>query len=129
MFEELAKVADSVSTMTIESLVDTLKEKKSFLLSRDVERYVRFVGFDKGVLSINLEELHPKELIKNLNDFFIQSKFNIKVIRSSEKGDDTLEQKKKALFQQQLMEVSQNPILKEILECFRNSVVENIEDL
>ena len=129
MFEELAKVADSVSTMTIESLVDTLKEKKSFLLSRDVERYVRFVGFDKGVLFINLEELHPKELIKNLNDFFIQSKFNIKVIRSSEKGDDTLEQKKKALFQQQLMEVSQNPILKEILECFRNSVVENIEDL
>ncbi|MBR4316168.1 MAG: hypothetical protein IKP65_04270 [Alphaproteobacteria bacterium] len=115
--------------MTIEGLVDILKEKRSFILSQDVARYIRFVGFDKGILSVNLEEGYPREIIKNLNNFFDKNKYNIKVECSLERGEDTLEQKKKALFNKQLDEVSQNPILKEILTCFTNSTVANIEEL
>lgn len=118
-----------VATITIEGLVSTLKTKKSFLLSQDVERFVRFVSFDNGLLLVNLEDGYPRELIKNLNNFFTANNINIKVEFSSERGQDTLEQKKKAIFKAQLDEVSKNPILKEILDCFTNSVVANIEDL
>ncbi|MBR1545075.1 MAG: hypothetical protein IJ638_03985 [Alphaproteobacteria bacterium] len=120
---------NDVATMTVEGLVDLLKEKKSFILSQDVARYIRFVGFDKGILSVNLEEGYPREIIKNINHFFEENKYKIKMEYSNEKGEDTLEQKKKAVFKKQLEEVSQNPILKEILECFSNSVVANIEEL
>lgn len=130
MFDEVADATEGdVATITIEGLVSTLKTKKSFLLSQDVERFVRFVSFDKGLLLINLEERYPRELIKNLNNFFTANNINIKVEFSSERGQDTLEQKKKAIFNAQLDEVSKNPILKEILTCFTNSVVANIEDL
>ncbi len=129
MFEEVENATDDVSTMTIEGLVNLLKEKKSFILSQDVSRYIRFVKFDNGVIFVNLENGYPKEIIKNLNRFFDENRFKIKVEFSNEKGDDTLEQKKKALFNKQLDEVSQNPILKEILTCFPNSIVANIEDL
>lgn len=115
--------------MTIEGLVNLLKEKKSFILSQDVSRYIRFVKFDNGVIFVNLEDGYPKEIIKNLNNFFSENKYNVRVEYSKEKGDDTLEQKKKALFNRQLEEVLQNPILKEILTCFSNSTVANIEDL
>ena len=120
---------NDVATMTIEGLVDLLKEKKSFILSQDVARYIRFVGFDNGILSVNLEDGYPREIIKNINHFFEENKYKIKMEYSSEKGEDTLEQKKKAVFKKQLEEVSQNPILKEILDCFSNSVVANIEEL
>ena len=129
MFEEVENATDDVSTMTVEGLVNLLKEKKSFILSQDVSRYIRFVKFDNGVIFVNLENGYPKEIIKNLNRFFDENRFKIKVEFSNEKGDDTLEQKKKALFNKQLDEVSQNPILKEILTCFPNSIVANIEDL
>ena len=130
MFDEVADATEcDVATITIEGLVSTLKTKKSFLLSQDVERFVRFVSFDKGLLLINLEDGYPRELIKNLNNFFTTNNINIKVEFSSERGQDTLEQKKKAIFKAQLDEVSKNPILKEILTCFTNSVVANIEDL
>lgn len=130
MFDEVADATEGdVATITIEGLVSTLKTKKSFLLSQDVERFVRFVSFDKGLLLVNLEEGYPRELIKNLNNFFATNNINIKVEFSSERGQDTLEQKKKAIFKAQLDEVSKNPILKEILTCFTNSVVANIEDL
>lgn len=130
LFDEVADATESdVATITIEGLVSTLKTKKSFLLSQDVERFVRFVSFDKGLLLINLEDGYPRELIKNLNNFFTANNINIKVEFSSERGQDTLEQKKKAIFKAQLDEVSKNPILKEILDCFTNSVVANIEDL
>ena len=129
MFEEVESLDNDVATMTIEGLVDLLKEKKSFILSQDVARYIRFVGFDNGILSVNLEDGYPREIIKNINHFFEENKYKIKMEYSSEKGEDTLEQKKKAVFKKQLEEVSQNPILKEILECFSNSVVANIEEL
>lgn len=130
MFDEVADATEGdVATITIEGLVSTLKTKKSFLLSQDVERFVRFVSFDKGLLLVNLEDGYPRELIKNLNNFFTANNINIKVEFSSERGQDTLEQKKKAIFKTQLDEVSKNPILKEILDCFTNSVVANIEDL
>lgn len=129
MFEEVESLDNDVATMTIEGLVDLLKEKKSFILSQDVARYIRFVGFDNGILSVNLENGYPREIIKNINHFFEENKYKIKMEYSSEKGEDTLEQKKKAVFKKQLEEVSQNPILKEILECFSNSVVANIEEL
>lgn len=130
LFDEVADATEGdVATITIEGLVSTLKTKKSFLLSQDVERFVRFVSFDKGLLLINLEDGYPRELIKNLNNFFTANNINIKVEFSSERGQDTLEQKKKAIFKAQLDEVSKNPILKEILDCFTNSVVANIEDL
>ena len=129
LFEEVENATDDVSTMTVEGLVNLLKEKKSFILSQDVSRYIRFVKFDNGVIFVNLENGYPKEIIKNLNRFFDENRFKIKVEFSNEKGDDTLEQKKKALFNKQLDEVSQNPILKEILTCFPNSIVANIEDL
>ncbi len=129
LFEEVENATDDVSTMTIESLVNLLKEKKSFILSQDVSRYIRFVKFDNGIIYVNLEVGYPKEIIKNLNRFFDENKYKIKVEYSQEKGDDTLEQKKKALFNRQLEEVLQNPILKEILTCFSNSIVANIEDL
>lgn len=130
LFDEVADATEGdVATITIEGLVSTLKTKKSFLLSQDVERFVRFVSFDKGLLLINLEDGYPRELIKNLNNFFTTNNINIKVEFSSERGQDTLEQKKKAIFKAQLDEVSKNPILKEILDCFTNSVVANIEDL
>ena len=129
MFEEVENATDDVSIMTVEGLVNLLKEKKSFILSQDVSRYIRFVKFDNCVIFVNLENGYPKEIIKNLNRFFDENRFKIKVEFSNEKGDDTLEQKKKALFNKQLDEVSQNPILKEILTCFPNSIVANIEDL
>ena len=130
LFDEVADATEGdVATITIEGLVSTLKTKKSFLLSQDVERFVRFVSFDKGLLLVNLEDGYPRELIKNLNNFFTANNINIKVEFSSERGQDTLEQKKKAIFKAQLDEVSKNPILKEILTCFTNSVVANIEDL
>ena len=130
LFDDIGNATDGdVATMTIEGLIDLLKEKKSFILSQDVARYVRFVGFDNGVLSINLEDGHPREIIKNLNHFFEENKYKVKVVQSSERGEDTLEQKKKALFNKQLEEISQNPILKEILQCFSNSIVANIEEL
>lgn len=130
LFDEVADATEGdVATITIEGLVSTLKTKKSFLLSQDVERFVRFVSFDKGLLLVNLEDGYPRELIKNLNNFFTTNNINIKVEFSSERGQDTLEQKKKAIFKAQLDEVSKNPILKEILDCFTNSVVANIEDL
>lgn len=130
MFDEVADATEGdVATITIEGLVSTLKTKKSFLLSQDVERFVRFVSFDNGLLLVNLEDGYPRELIKNLNNFFTANNINIKVEFSSERGQDTLEQKKKAIFKAQLDEVSKNPILKEILDCFTNSVVANIEDL
>ncbi len=66
---------------------------------------------------------------KNLNTFFIDNKYKINVAQSSELGEDTLEQKEKALFQRQIDEVKENPILKEVLECFENSVVANIENI
>jgi len=115
--------------MTIEGLVDTLKKNKNFLLSQDVERYVRFVGFADGVLSINLEEGHPREIILNMNMFFKTHNLQISVKQVDEKGEDTLEQKKKKLFENQLQEALKNPILKEVLTCFTNSKVANIEDL
>lgn len=130
LFDEVADATEGdVATITVEGLVSTLKTKKSFLLSQDVERFVRFVSFDKGLLLVNLEDGYPRELIKNLNNFFTANNINIKVEFSSERGQDTLEQKKKAIFKAQLDEVSKNPILKEILDCFTNSVVANIEDL
>lgn len=130
LFDEVADATEGdVATITIEGLVSTLKTKKSFLLSQDVERFVRFVSFDNGLLLVNLEDGYPRELIKNLNNFFTANNINIKVEFSSERGQDTLEQKKKAIFKAQLDEVSKNPILKEILDCFTNSVVANIEDL
>ena len=129
LFEEIENATDDVATMTIEGLVDLLKEKKSFILSQDVARYVRFVKFEKGILFVNLEDGYPREIVKNLNHFFDENKYKIKIECSTERGEDTLEQKKKALFNKQLEEVSQNPILKEVLNCFSNSVVANIEEL
>ena len=70
MFDEVADATEGdVATITIEGLVSTLKTKKSFLLSQDVERFVRFVSFDKGLLLVNLEDGYPRELIKNLITF------------------------------------------------------------
>ena len=130
LFEEIGNATDNdVATMTIEGLVDLLKEKKSFILSQDVSRYVRFVKFDNGIIFINLEQGYPKEIVRNINNFFNENKYKIKIECCQEKGEDTLEQKKKALFNKQLEEVSQNPILKEVLACFSNSVVANIEEL
>ena len=128
-FEGIVGNENDVSTMTIEGLVDLLKKNKNYLLSQDVERYVRFVGFADGVLSVNLENEHPREIIRNMNTFFETHNLQILVKQVDERGDDTLEQKKKKFFEEQLREVSKNPILKEILECFPNSKVANIEDL
>ena len=94
-----------------------------------MERFVRFVAFDNGTLFINLEKGYPREIIRNINSFFETNKYQIKVEHSNEIGEDTLEQKKKKFFEAQLEEASKNPILKEILECFSNSRVANIEDL
>ena len=127
--ETLSGEGNDVATITIEGLVDTLKNNKNFLLSQDVERYVRFVGFSDGVLSVNLEDGHPREIIRNINTFFETHNFPISVKQVEERGEDTLEQKKRKLFEDQLAEVSKNPILKEILACFTNSKVANIEDL
>ena len=132
MFNELEVISgneNDVATMTIEGLVDLLKKNKNYLLSQDVERYVRFVGFADGVLSVNLEDGHPREIIRNINTFFETHNLQINVKQVDDKGEDTLEQKKKKIFEDQLREVSQNPILKEILLCFPNSKVANIEDL
>ncbi len=130
LFEEIENATDNdVATLTIEGLVNLLKEKKSFILSQDVAKYVRFVRFDNGVIFINLETGYPREIVKNINNFFNDNKYKVKIECCQEKGEDTLEQKKKALFNKQLEEVSQNPILKEVLECFSNSVVANIEEL
>lgn len=129
LFEELENATNDVATLTIESLVSLLKEKKSYLLSQDVERFVRFVAFDNGTLFVNLKNGYPREIIRNINNFFDTNKYQIKVEHSNEIGEDTLEQKKKKFFEAQLEEASKNPILKEILECFSNSRVANIEDL
>lgn len=128
MFEEENPVID-VSTLSIESIVDILKEKKNFLLSQDVERYVRFVSFDKGVLFINFDIGYPRELLKNLNAFFTNAKYNIRVEHSNEVGEDTIYKKKQDFFNAQIAEISDNPIFKEILRNFRNSYVAKIEEI
>ncbi len=129
LFDEVSDKSDDIATLSIESLVDILKKNKSFLLSQDVSKFIRFVAFDAGILFVNLQSGYPKDIIKNLNSFFEEKKFSIKVEHSSEIGEDTLEQKKQTLFNQQLEEAKENPILKEILDCFSNSVVANIENL
>ncbi len=128
MFEEEQSVTD-VSTLSIESIVDILKEKKNFLLSQDVERYVRFVSFDKGVLLINFDTGYPRELLKNLNTFFANAKYNIKVEHSDNPGEDTIYKKKQDFFNAQIAEISDNPIFKEILRNFKNSYVAKIEEM
>ena len=128
MFEEENSVID-VSTLSIESIVDILKEKKNFLLSQDVERYVRFVSFENGVLYINFDSGYPRELLKNLNAFFVNAKYNIKVEHSDMPGEDTILKKKRDIFNAQVAEISNNPILKEVLSAFSNSYVAKIEEI
>ncbi|MGN0929060.1 MAG: hypothetical protein ACI4N3_00265 [Alphaproteobacteria bacterium] len=129
MFEEEESSNTDVSILSIESIVDILKEKKNYLLSQDVERYVRFVSFDKGVLFINFDTGYPRELLKNLNTFFANAKYNIKVEHSNEVGEDTIYKKKRDIFEAQLKEISNNPILKELLHSFTNSYVAKIEEI
>lgn len=119
----------SISTLSIESIVEILKEKKNFLLSQDVEKFVRFVSFDNGILFINFDSGYPRELLKNLNDFFLKAKYNIKVEHSNQLGEDTISSKKQALFQKQLNEISTSPLLKEVLTAFKNSYVAKIDEL
>lgn len=120
---------NEVSTLSIESIVEILREKKKYLLSQDVEKYVRFVSFENGTLFINFDTGYPRELLKNLNDFFIMAKYNIKVEHSNQAGEDTIYKKKQDIFNSQLKEISTNPILKEILHSFKNSYVAKIEEL
>lgn len=128
LFDEVNNDND-VSTLTIEGLVDILKDNKSFILSQDVRRFIRFVGFENGSLAVNLQSGYPRDIIKNLNSFFAENKYQITVNQSTELGEDTLEQKEKVLFQEQLDSVKANPILSEVLERFENSVVANIENI
>ncbi len=118
-----------ISTISIESIIEILKEKKNFLLSQDVEKYVRFVSFDNGTLFINFDTGYPRELLKNLNTFFAKEKYNIKVEHSTLPGQDTIYKQKQDLFNKQLQELSTNPILKELLNSFKNSYVAKIEDI
>ena len=129
MFEEEINNNTDISILSIESIVDILREKKNYLLSQDVERYVRFVSFDKGVLFINFDTGYPRELLKNLNTFFANAKYNIKVEHSNEAGEDTIYKKKRDIFEAQLKEISSNPILKEISQNFKNSYVAKIEEI
>lgn len=118
-----------LSTLSIESIIEILKEKKNFLLSQDVERYVRFVSFDNGVLLINFDTGYPRELLKNLNYFFENAKYNIRVVHSELPGEDTIYKKKHDILNAQIKEISDNPTIKEILRSFTNSYVAKIEEL
>lgn len=118
-----------ISLLTVESLVALLREKKNFLLSQDVEGYARFVGFDKGRLSLNFNTGVPREIISNLNKFFAENRMDIKVVRSDAEGEPTLKERRENLFNAQLAEISGNPILKEILSKFADARVVGIERL
>jgi hypothetical protein len=118
-----------VSDLTIESVVAILKEKKSFLLSQDVEKFARFVSFDNGTLRLNFNDGAPRELLKNLNQFFAAEKYGIEVVKSDDPGDDTIREKAKKLFDSQVAEISGNPILKEILSGFKDSYIAKIEEM
>lgn len=98
-------------------------------MAREVEDYVRFVKFTEGKLYINLETGYPKGIMKNLNSFFEENNFKIEVVGSDEKGQDTLTTQKQNLLKTQMEELSKNPVFREILNCFPDSVVANIEDL
>ena len=67
--------------------------------------------------------------MKNLNSFFEENNFKIEVVGSDEKGQDTLTTQKQNLLKTQMEELSKNPVFREILNCFTDSVVANIEDL
>lgn|GEM_PF-4706808 len=92
-----------------------------------MEGYARFVGFDKGELSLNFNSGAPKETISNLNKFFAENRMNIKAVRSDAEGEPTLKERRENLFKTQLAEISGNPILKEILSRFTDARVVSIE--
>jgi DNA polymerase-3 subunit gamma/tau len=116
-----------LSLETSEALSALLKSKRSFLLSQDVEKYARFVGFDGGALRLNFAPSAPREIVSNLNAFFAENHMNIKVEKSDEPGAPTVAEAAETLFNTQVAEFASNPILKEILEIFPNSYVAKIE--
>ena len=128
LFEEENSVIE-ISTISIESIIEILREKKNYLLSQDVEKYVRFVSFENGILLINFDTGYPRELLKNLNNFFVKEKYNIQVEHSNQLGEDTVFKKKQYFFNNQLREISENPILKEMMRSFKNSYVAKIEEI
>lgn len=94
-----------------------------------MEKFARFVSFGNGVLKLNLNAGAPVMLIKNLNEFFAEAKYAIKVERSDEEGEATVREKQEALFKAQLAEMSGNDILREILRVFKDSRVAKIEEI
>jgi hypothetical protein len=108
--------------------VSLLKERKSFLLSQDVEKFARFVSFAGGVLRLNFNSGFPVQIVRNLNQFFADAGCGIRVEKSDERGDDTVREKQERLFREQLAEMSGNGILREALRVFKDSYVAKIED-
>ena len=94
-----------------------------------MENHARFVGFEGGVLRLNLAPSAPRDLLKNLNDAFRNAGRRITAALSNEPGAPTIEEKKRLLFDAQLAEMSANPILHEVLARFPDSRVAKIDVL
>ncbi|MDR2098870.1 MAG: hypothetical protein LBO78_02485 [Rickettsiales bacterium] len=119
----------SISILTIESVVAILKEKKNFLLSQDVEGYCRFVAFANGVLELNLAEGAPRELIRNLNKFFLDAKYAIEARQSDQPGEPSIRERQLQAFEEQKAAMAGNPVLREVLARFPDSYVAKIEQM
>jgi len=116
------------ASMTIEAIVDLVRQK-NYLLSQDVERFVRFVSFGGGVLQANLNAGAPRDIIKNMNSLFDASRIAIVVKKSDEMGEASLSEQKTAMFEAQANMASSNPIVAEILRAFPNSSIAKVEEL
>jgi 3-oxoacyl-[acyl-carrier-protein] synthase III len=85
------------------------------------------VSFGGGALMLNFNSGAPANLIKNLNQFFVEAKYKIKAEKSDELGEDTIREKQEKLFREQLASMDGNEILKEALRVFKDSYVAKIE--
>ena len=106
LFDDFTET-NNLPVVTIEAIFNKVKEHKSLLL----------------------EQKSPKNIINNMNMFFENNNIDIKVELSPKTGQPTLEEQEKILFEKQIQEISEEPIMREFFKSFKNYSVEKIEKL
>lgn len=101
---------------------------KNYILSRDIEKFARFVSFEAGVLRLNFASGAPAAIVRNMNSLFKDEGLCVQVEKSDEAGGPTLEEQKRAEFDRQLESMASNPVLSEILRVFPDARVDRIEE-
>jgi DNA polymerase-3 subunit gamma/tau len=112
---------------TTEALSALLRSRREVILAKDVENHARFVGFANGVLELNFSDGHPREIVRNLNDFFAREGIAARVEHSSALGAPTIAEAALAAFEEQAAEFAGNPILLEIERLFPGAKIARVE--